>query len=237
MLQEAVVTKLLPEDRAEVSVVRASACGKNCSSCEGCAFQNELKVVADNPIKANPGTKVQIESSILIAPCDGTIVQSTAAEGGFTMADIGLFRLAEDANLYISTDYVTSEQIDKALEIYGTVAGKSVDVEYVPMDRVEYISRNDSGEDMYSTFIVSDSAEAEVESGMNAVIFIVTERDDNALIVPTCALRRDINGDFVYIVDANGTQIRRNVKRGIYNDAYVQILEGIEEGDVVYAGN
>ena len=63
MLQEAVVTKLLPEDRAEVSVVRASACGKNCSSCEGCAFQNELKVVADNPIKANPGTKVQIESS------------------------------------------------------------------------------------------------------------------------------------------------------------------------------
>lgn len=181
--------------------------------------------------------KVQIESSILIAPCDGTIVQSTAAEGGFTMADIGLFRLAEDANLYISTDYVTSEQIDKALEIYGTVAGKSVDVEYVPMDRVEYISRNDSGEDMYSTFIVSDSGDAEVESGMNAVIFIVTERDDNALIVPTCALRRDINGDFVYIVDANGTQIRRNVKRGIYNDAYVQILEGIEEGDVVYAGN
>ena len=63
MVQEAIVTKLLQENKAEVSVVRASACGKNCSSCDGCAFQNELKVVAFNPINANIGTKVQIESS------------------------------------------------------------------------------------------------------------------------------------------------------------------------------
>ena len=181
--------------------------------------------------------KLQVECSILTAPCDGTIVDSRAIEGTYAVADTELFGLAEDANLYISSDYVTAEQIDEALEIYGTVAGESVTVEYVPMDRVEYISRNDSGKDMNSKFIVSDSGNGGVKSGMNAVIFIVTEREENALIVPSCAVRRDANGYFVYIVDDTGTQIRRNIKRGINNDAYVQVIEGLEEGDVVYAGN
>ena len=181
--------------------------------------------------------KLQVECSILAAPCDGTIVDSKAIEGTYAVADTELFRLAEDTNLHISTGYVTAEQIEDALEIYGTVAGKAVSVEYVPMDRVEYISRNDSGKDMNSTFIVSDSGNADVESGMSAVIFLVTERENNALIVPSCAVRRDVNGYFVYIVDETGTQIRRNIKRGINNDAYVQVVEGLEEGDVVYAGN
>ena len=179
----------------------------------------------------------QVEGSVLTAPCDGTIVYTTAVEGGYAMADSSLFRLAEDENLYISADYVTSDQVDKALEIYGTVGGKEVTIKYEPMDRVEYLSRNDSGKNMSSTFIVSDAGDVEVESGMSAVIFLVTERDNDALIVPTCTVRQDVNGFFVYLVDETGTQIRRNIKRGIYNDAYVQILEGLEEGDVVYAGN
>ena len=179
----------------------------------------------------------QVAGSVLTAPCDGTIVYTTAIEGGYAMANSSLFRLAEDENLYISADYITADQVDKALEIYGTVAGKEVGVKYEPMDRVEYLSRNDSGKDMSSTFVVSDAGDVEVESGMSAVIFLVTERDNNALIVPTCTVRQDVNGYFVYLVDENGTQIRRNIKRGIYNDAYVQILEGLEEGDVVYAGN
>jgi len=181
--------------------------------------------------------RAQVSGSILTAPCDGTIVYTTAVEGGYAIAASSLFRLAEDANLYISTDYVSAEQVDKSLEIYGTVAGKEVTVEYEPMNRIEYLSRNDSGKDMSSTFIVTDAGSAEVESGMSAVIFLVTERDNNALIVPTCTVRQDINGYFVYLVDKTGTQIRRNIKRGICNDAYVQILEGLEEGDVVYAGN
>ena len=179
----------------------------------------------------------QVAGSVLTAPCDGTIVYTTAIEGGYAMANSSLFRLAEDENLYISADYVTADQVDKALEIYGTVAGKEVGVKYEAMDRVEYLSRNDSGKDMNSTFVVSDAGDVEVESGMSAVIFLVTERDNNALIVPTCTVRQDVNGYFVYLVDKAGTQIRQTIKRGIYNDAYVQILEGLEEGDVVYAGN
>ena len=62
MTQEAVVTKLLPNDMAEVAVRRTKACGGNCASCESCVFQNELKTPAVNRIQAKPGQKVLIES-------------------------------------------------------------------------------------------------------------------------------------------------------------------------------
>ena len=62
MTQDAIVTKLLPHDMAEVAVTRSTACGGNCGSCESCMFQSELKAVARNLIEAKPGQRVVIES-------------------------------------------------------------------------------------------------------------------------------------------------------------------------------
>ena len=62
MTQDAVVTRCLNDDTAEVVVTRTTACGSNCGNCEACVFQNELKTVARNLIGARPGQKVLIES-------------------------------------------------------------------------------------------------------------------------------------------------------------------------------
>ena len=62
MTQDAIVTKLLPHDMAEVAVTRSTACRGNCGSCESCMFQSELKTVARNLIEAKPGQRVVIES-------------------------------------------------------------------------------------------------------------------------------------------------------------------------------
>ena len=62
MTQDAIVTRLLPNDMAEVVVTRTTACGSNCGSCESCIFQSELKAVAKNLIDARPGQRVVIAS-------------------------------------------------------------------------------------------------------------------------------------------------------------------------------
>ena len=62
MTQDAVVTKLLPNNMAEVAVTRTTACGGNCGSCESCIFQSELKTPARKLVGARPGQKVVIES-------------------------------------------------------------------------------------------------------------------------------------------------------------------------------
>lgn len=63
MTQEAVVIKQMPDDMAEVLVIRASACGGNCASCGGCKANRELRVPARNRIGAVPGQRVVIETA------------------------------------------------------------------------------------------------------------------------------------------------------------------------------
>lgn len=62
MTQEGIVTKLLPNGRAEVAVTRMTACGGNCGNCESCMFQSELRVIGENRAAASVGQKVLIES-------------------------------------------------------------------------------------------------------------------------------------------------------------------------------
>ena len=53
--------------------------------------------------------------------------------------------------------------------------------------------------------------------------------------MPSSALHKDVGVSFVYkIVD--GAQVRHAVQVGVANEAEVQILSGLEEGDLVYAG-
>ena len=57
-----IVSKLLNDGRAEVSVVREAACGGNCPSCEACIYQTEFSLIAENSIGAKPGQRVRVES-------------------------------------------------------------------------------------------------------------------------------------------------------------------------------
>ena len=62
MTQEGIVTRLLPNEMAEVAVTRMTACGGNCGSCESCMLQSEVKALAQNHVSAQPGERVLIES-------------------------------------------------------------------------------------------------------------------------------------------------------------------------------
>lgn len=64
MTQIATVERLLPDGRAEISVARQSACAHDCHDCAGCGA-TAAPVIAEavNPIHAQPGQKVVVESS------------------------------------------------------------------------------------------------------------------------------------------------------------------------------
>ena len=62
MTNVGVVIKILPDSMAEVAVTRRTACGGNCSSCGGCAYEGTMKTVASNKVNAKCGDEVVIES-------------------------------------------------------------------------------------------------------------------------------------------------------------------------------
>ena len=64
MQQRATVTQLLPDGRAELTVRRKSACSGDCGHCGGCgAVGQTLCLTAENPIGAQPGDLVLVESA------------------------------------------------------------------------------------------------------------------------------------------------------------------------------
>ena len=63
MRQKATVDTLLPDGRAELLVVRESACSGDCHKCAGCgSIRQTLRVTANNPIGAQRGDIVYLES-------------------------------------------------------------------------------------------------------------------------------------------------------------------------------
>ena len=64
MTQTAQVIALTDENRAKVRVERMSACGHDCSTCEGCGLQAApIEAVAYNFVNAKVGDTVLVESS------------------------------------------------------------------------------------------------------------------------------------------------------------------------------
>ena len=62
MRQRATVDRILPGEKAEVLIVRESACSGDCHHCEGCgSVQQTLRIEADNPIGAGRGDIVWLE--------------------------------------------------------------------------------------------------------------------------------------------------------------------------------
>lgn len=63
MTQIATVEKILDSAYAEISVARKSACGHDCEECAGCGVSGAaVYAKARNPIGAEPGQKVVVES-------------------------------------------------------------------------------------------------------------------------------------------------------------------------------
>lgn len=64
MTQIATVEEILSGGYATISVPRKSACGHDCEECAGCGMTGAaVKAKAKNPIGAQPGQKVIVESS------------------------------------------------------------------------------------------------------------------------------------------------------------------------------
>ncbi|MCR5826524.1 MAG: SoxR reducing system RseC family protein [Oscillospiraceae bacterium] len=64
MKQIATVEKLRQDGRAEIVVARQSACAHDCHECAGCGgTAAPIRALVDNPIGAQAGQKVVVESS------------------------------------------------------------------------------------------------------------------------------------------------------------------------------
>jgi HlyD family secretion protein/macrolide-specific efflux system membrane fusion protein len=78
-----------------------------------------------------------------------------------------------------------------------------------------------------------DDPENMLLPAMTARVEINTAEKNDALVVPLSTLKTDTHGSYVIVKNDDGTQENRYVSTGIYSDEYVEILEGLSEGEQV----
>ncbi len=85
----------------------------------------------------------------------------------------------------------------------------------------------------YTVTLDIDDPEGLLKPGMTARVNVITEEKDDVLLIPISALKTNNDGQYVVLVAPDGKTRQQAVTTGLYSDDSVEILSGLEEGDVL----
>lgn len=194
----------------------------------------------------------QLEDYTITASIDGTVITKNTQVGDTLDATNGQTTLAVIYDLSCLTFDISLDELDiNQVEVGQTVeitcdsladAGTFEGV----VTTVSVAGTTENGVTTYPVTVQIDNPPEDLLHGMNVDATIVVDEAENAIAVPVSAVQR---GDIVYVKDetasntdgtmVNGTLLPDGwraveVETGLSDENNIEILSGIEEGDIVY---
>lgn len=201
-------------------------------------FLSELKAIEEAQRNLEKAQKRVADGQIL-APQNGEVLAISIREGDSAQAFAPIIEIADPSQLEISAE-LSADQMRQLAE------GQPAEISLLTRPDVimpAFIRRlpapygsGGSGavaeQDRTTRFEITDLRGQTLQPGAVAKIDIVLERKENVLWLPPDAIRSFEGRRFVVVRD--GDRERRVVVRiGIQTEERVEILEGVEEGDMV----
>lgn len=142
--------------------------------------------------------------------------------------DIGNVKVGQSATFTVDT-YTGKTFTARVSKISQTDTGNSWDTSSSSSSS----SSSSASVIYYYVTLDVDDPDNELLPAMTARVEINTADKPDALVVPISTLKTDSDGSYVIIKNLDGTQENRYVQTGIYSDEYVEILDGLAEGEQV----
>ena len=205
----------------------------------------------------------RLEDYTITAPISGTVVEKVNKAGDKLDGTAAANTKGYMAEIY-DLSYLEFEMNIHELDINKVEVGQKVEVTADSLEdqtftgtvtRVNINGTANNGITTYPVTIRLDGTGEELLAaglwtGMNVSAKIVVEQVDNALCIPVDAVSRGENGtDVVQValpgaLNEDGTAVadmskveERTVKVGRNDEEYIEILDGLEEGDIVLIQN
>lgn len=176
----------------------------------------------------------QLEGSAIIAPSDGRVAYLGCTSGQTVGAYDPVCVVTDENSLTIQSDFISQGDIADAVEIYALVGSAKYALEAEPVDEADYARSVLRGGEYLSVFTAADAQDLRV--GQSAVVCVVNMRKTGVLKVPVNSVFEEDGESYVYIVDGE-SRVRRDVTVGVSSASEVEILSGLEEGEIVYVGD
>lgn len=168
----------------------------------------------------------KVGNSQIYAPFDG-VVTACLSEGATVAAGQPVVAVADTDRLYVTVgSYLPPSEFGNYERVYAIVDGKETEVTYVEELMEE--------EGAYTYYTVEDTGDAVM--GDFVLICMIGNYHPEVLSIPSNAVYRDSTGTYVYLMEED-TRVRKDVVLGYSGTVYVEIAEGLQEGDRVYVKN
>jgi len=173
--------------------------------------------------------QAQLEKSTITAHMDGVV--TWISDSKRISAEKAFLYISDPGRYFVRTEEFSDNQLKNAEQLYAVIDGQQYDLIYRPwnVDERIYMSLNDIP--IFTLYDFEDGAQ--IPENTNALVFCVRGYRENALSIPKNALNRDNNGNFVYRME-DGQKQQVYIKTGISTQLRVEVISGLEEGDVVY---
>ena len=194
--------------------------------------QENLRIQREAAAEDLEEAKEQRENLIVLAPCDGVIASVEALEiGSSVTAGTTLLSIleGEDMTLTIAVDELDVVSVQEGQSVSITVDALSDLTVEGTVEKIAPVGSGESGVTTYDVKLSFDAAGTGIRAGMNATGEILVASVEDALYIPVEALMT-VNDQYC-VLTASGSY--QPVEVGIMNDEYVQILSGLEAGDLV----
>lgn len=189
----------------------------------------------------------KIADGTLRAPFAGTIVSMSAQKGGTIKAYESLGIISDTSSLVVAASFA-KEDLEKIsvgmkakvdINAAGTFDGK---VKVMPVATTSSDNGNGGGiggtppekDSIDKYLIVSlDKWPQDVERGRQLSVSIVTQRKENAVLIPISALRSIGSRTYVQVIEEDGTKREADVEVGLQTSTDVEIVKGLTPGQKV----
>lgn len=177
------------------------------------------------------------EDGILYAAETGIITEVHYSAGDSLVNTGAILSYTPPDSMTISVDVTQEDVVDLSV-------GDAVDITFSAYEGTSYTgviqsidttatSRN-TNTISYTVVIGVEGDTALLYGGMTADIIFVTEEKEDVLYVSRKAIVEKNGKDYVYVNKGLGKMELREVETGINNGIEVEILSGLEEGDIIY---
>ena len=166
------------------------------------------------------------------ADFNGVITKVSVVEGATTALGTELFTLQNtdkvDVNVNVSKyDY---DKVKEGPSAEITLAGKTYEGEVTNISHIA--TQNEKGASLISADVRIKNPDEDIFFGVDAKVTIHAEEADDVVVLPAEVVNIGKTGSFCYVIE-NGVITKKDITTGISSDEYVEVLDGIQEGDEV----
>ena len=163
---------------------------------------------------------------------NGVITKVSVVEGATTALGTELFTLQNtdkvDVNVNVSKyDY---DKVKEGQSAEITLAGKTYEGEVTNISHIA--TQNEKGASLISADVRIKNPDEDIFFGVDAKVTIHAEEADDVVVLPAEVVNIGKTGSFCYVIE-NGVITKKDITTGISSDEYVEVLDGIQEGDEV----